>query len=240
MKKLSLIIISLFLINGCQGLSPNFSFSNLFSFGANKEDSIETQNESAESEYSDEYSKTDSKKNYAQNQSQESVISQSAASSHSVIHAPQHSSAKPRLASLDSSNNPNRDAEGVCNLTKFELTEEECRIFDQLKTFCIAHIKVSNNNVVPCRAKPKHESVVVGDHTEVHLTFTEFDDDRIDLQLIRANGVHFPYIAKFTYTEMYFRAKGKTVEEAISNGYVMHGSRNVTELPRYMKGKWVQ
>lgn len=242
MKKLSLLIISLVFLSGCEGLSPNFSLSNIFSFGSSKEETTDKEEMYAENEDSNTNSDTQiNDKQYTQNNANSSIVSASVESSQSAIYTPENQSQKPRLASLESpTHSSDRDADGVCNHTKFELTAEEVVIFDQLKKFAAHHIVISNKNITPCRSKPKCENVLVNGKTEVHLTFIEFDDSRIDLQLIRSNGVHFPYIAKFTYKEMYFCAKGNTIEEAIQNGYVMSGSRNVTELPRYMKKKWVQ
>lgn len=240
MKKICILSLMVLLMTGCQGLQ-NFSLSNMFNFG-NKtasEDTLYEDNQQNNTNNSRDYS-YEANNNSA---SHSSVVGESAASSQNIAsqQAPKNPAQRVHAA-IDRGNQQGavRGEDGIADRTLFTCTAEEKKIFDKLKVFAIGHIALCNKNITPCRAKPQLEHVNTGSSTEVVLTFIEFDDSQIDLQLIRANGNQFPYIAKFTYTEMHFRARGKSREDALANGYKMYASRKLTELPRYMKNNWVQ
>ncbi|WP_295638759.1 hypothetical protein [uncultured Mailhella sp.] len=110
----------------------------------------------------------------------------------------------------------------------------ESKIQTDLNTFAHQYVKSANKRMTVNRARPQ---VVKRGSTYV-ATFTEIDQETVTAQMRKSNSKHFEYVATLSYNELTFESVGKTRKEATSGQFRCVKVRKLTELPRYVKGKW--
>ena len=112
---------------------------------------------------------------------------------------------------------------------------QDQKVYQQLEAFAASYLDKCNKHGAATKAKP---SVVKNGNVYV-ATYVEVDTSNYTLQLIPSQQKTFSYIAKLSYSEKTFVSEGKTMNEALKGPYKLTRLRKLTELPRYMKGKWV-
>ena len=110
----------------------------------------------------------------------------------------------------------------------------ESKIQADLNEFVYQYVVKANKRMTVNRARPqiiKRGSVYVA-------TFTEIDQQTVSAQMRKSNSKHFDYVATLRYEERTFESEGKTRKEATNGKFRCVKVRKLTELPRYVKGKW--
>ena len=69
-------------------------------------------------------------------------------------------------------------------------------------------------------------------------TFTEADVNSARTSMKKSASKYFDYVATLSYEEITYECVGKTQGEALNGKFVGVKMRRLTELPRYVKGKW--
>lgn len=121
-------------------------------------------------------------------------------------------------------------------LAASKLNAKEISVYAELETFAHAFVIRSNNCFVPCKSKPKIENK----NGQVTVSYTEIDHTSINLELLPVKSKYFEYIAKMRYVERNFQSVGKDLHSAMNGQFRVLGSRRVTELPRYVRSRWVE
>lgn len=110
----------------------------------------------------------------------------------------------------------------------------ESKIKADLDTFAHQYITKANKRMTVNRARPQ----VVKRGSQYVATFTEIDQQTVTAQMRKSNSKHFEYVARLSYNELTFESVGTTRKEATSGQFRCVKVRKLTELPRYVKGKW--
>ena len=110
----------------------------------------------------------------------------------------------------------------------------ESKIQADLNTFARQYVSSANKRMSVNRARPQ----IVKRGGMYVATFTEIDMQTITTQMSKSNSKHFDYVATLSYNELTFESAGKTRTEATSGQFRCVKVRKLTELPRYVKGKW--
>lgn len=110
----------------------------------------------------------------------------------------------------------------------------ESKIQADLNTFARQYVSSANKRMSVNRVRPQ----VVKRGAMYVATFTEIDLQTISTQMRKSNSKHFDYVATLSYNELTFESAGKTRKEATSGQFRCVKVRKLTELPRYVKGKW--
>ena len=122
----------------------------------------------------------------------------------------------------------------VTKKDKKSFSDQEKKVYSELEKFAKNHIVTSNRNIVPNKRSPKVEKK----KDEYVATYVEFDPNSISLELIATPHRQYKYMAKVKYRERLFESRGKSLNDAAKGDFRVVGSRFITEIPRYNKGKW--
>ena len=104
----------------------------------------------------------------------------------------------------------------------------------KLDTFVTEYVKKANKRMSVNRKKPQVEkrgSVYVA-------RFTEIDEKTAFAEMRKSKSKHFQYVATLRYMEYTYESEGKTKKEALNGKFRPVKMRKLSELPRYVKGKW--
>lgn len=110
----------------------------------------------------------------------------------------------------------------------------ESKIQADLNAFAHQYVTSANKRMTVNRARPQ---IIKRGSTYV-ATFTEIAQETVSAQMRKSNSKHFDYVATLCYEERTFESVGKTRKEATSGQFRCVKVRKLTELPRYVKGKW--
>ena len=110
----------------------------------------------------------------------------------------------------------------------------ESKIKADLDTFAHQYVSKANKRMTVNRARPQ----IVKRGSKYVATFTEIDLQSVSAQMRKSNSKHFDYVATLCYEELTFESEGKTRNEAANGKFRCVKVRKLTELPRYVKGKW--
>ncbi|WP_418765613.1 hypothetical protein [Mailhella sp.] len=110
----------------------------------------------------------------------------------------------------------------------------ESKIQADLDAFAHQYVRSANKRMTVNRARPQ----VIKRGAMYVATFTEIDQQTVTAQMRKSNSKHFDYVATLCYNELTFESLGKTRKEAASGQFRCVKVRKLTELPRYVKGKW--
>ncbi len=110
----------------------------------------------------------------------------------------------------------------------------ESQIQADLDTFVNQYVSKANKRMTTNRKRPQ----VVKRGSKYIASFTEIDMQTAKAQMRKSNSKHFDYVATLRYDELTFECEGKTRNEAASGEFRCVKVRRLTELPRYVKGKW--
>lgn len=112
--------------------------------------------------------------------------------------------------------------------------EDIATVEDKLRVFLESYLEDCNINATACRTKPV---VQARDGKQVAHYF-EMDMKSLKMSVYPSPVPDFTYMAQVSYVEHVFESEGATKEEALNGKYKRVRSRKLTELPRYIKGKW--
>ena len=114
----------------------------------------------------------------------------------------------------------------------FAKTEAKAKA--KLDTFVTEYVKKANKRMSVNRKKPKVEK-----RGPVYVAyFTEIDENTAFAEMRKSKSKHFQYVATLRYMEYTYESEGKTKKEALNGKFRPVKIRKLTELPRYVKGKW--
>ncbi len=122
----------------------------------------------------------------------------------------------------------------IAKKDKNSLTDSEKNVYQELADFAKSHIITSNKNIVPNKRSPKVEK----QNNMYVASYVEFDPSSVSLELIPTPHRQYKYMAKVKYRERLFQSKGENLNSALKGEFRVVGSRFITEVPRYNKGKW--
>ena len=110
----------------------------------------------------------------------------------------------------------------------------ESKIQADLDAFVNQYITSANKRMTVNRARPQ----VVKRGSKYIATFTEINKQTAKAQMRKSKSKHFDYVATLSYEELTFESVGNTRKEATNGEFRCVKIRKLTELPRYVKGKW--
>ena len=110
----------------------------------------------------------------------------------------------------------------------------ESKIQADLDAFVLQYVTKANKRMTVNRARPQ----VFKRGSKYIATFTEINQRTAKAQMRKSNSKHFDYVATLRYEERTFESEGNTRSEATSGQFRCVKIRKLTELPRYVKGKW--
>lgn len=122
----------------------------------------------------------------------------------------------------------------IAKKDKTSFTDNEKTVYQELAAFAKSHIITSNKNIVPNKRSPKVEK----QNNMYVASYVEFDPNSVSLELIPTPHRQYKYMAKVKYRERLFQSKGENLNSALKGEFRVVGSRFITEVPRYNKGKW--
>lgn len=112
--------------------------------------------------------------------------------------------------------------------------EDIATVEAKLIDFIEDYLEDCNINATACRTKP----VVQPREGKMVAHYFEMDLKSLKTEVYPSPTPEFTYIAQISYVEHIFESEGATKEEALAGKYKRVKSRKLTELPRYIKGKW--
>ncbi len=110
----------------------------------------------------------------------------------------------------------------------------ESKIQADLDAFVNQYITSANKRMTVNRARPQ----VFKRGSKYIATFTEINRQSATAQMRKSKSKHFDYVATLRYEELTFESEGSTRKEAANGQFRCVKVRKLTELPRYVKGKW--
>lgn len=110
----------------------------------------------------------------------------------------------------------------------------ESKIQADLDAFVNQYITSANKRMTVNRARPQ----VFKRGSKYIATFTEINKQTAKAQMRKSKSKHFDYVATLRYEELTFESEGNTRKEATNGQFRCVKVRKLTELPRYVKGKW--
>lgn len=114
--------------------------------------------------------------------------------------------------------------------------EDIVTIQAKLDAFAKDFVDRASIYVRPSRSEPQVEKQSA---KLVVARYVEIDPSTLRTELIASQQVDFTYIAKLIYVEHIYECQAASPKEALAGPFQRVKSRRLTELPRYMKGKWV-
>lgn len=112
--------------------------------------------------------------------------------------------------------------------------EDPAQLKAKLDSFVADYVTRCNTSVNACRTKP----VVAPRDGMMVATYIEIDPASVESEVFPSQSKQFPYMAKLMYVEHTYESVGNTRDEALQGVYKRVKSRRLTELPRYVQGKW--
>ncbi len=116
--------------------------------------------------------------------------------------------------------------------SKGAASEEKIRA--ELDKFLVQYTNHANKSMNGSRAKPK----VIKRRGLFVAQFTEIDPASVHADMRKSKSKHFDYVASMHYIETSYECAAKTQKAALKGPFKVTRVRNLTELPRYYKGKW--
>ncbi len=105
----------------------------------------------------------------------------------------------------------------------------------KLETFAARHLQTCN-----AQMRPSHNVPEIFDRNGQKVArYVELDLQSLTTEISQTDNKTFAYLGKVIYIEHTYEAVGATPEEAKNGQYQRVRSRRLTELPRYVKGAWV-
>ena len=112
--------------------------------------------------------------------------------------------------------------------------KSEAQIQAELDSFVLSYVEKANKRMTVNRSKPR----VTREKGQFVATFTEIERDSVSAELRPSRSKHFQYVARLRYHECTYESMGKTRKEALKGPWKCIKVRRLTEMPRYVKGKW--
>lgn len=112
--------------------------------------------------------------------------------------------------------------------------KSEVQIQEELNVFVLSYVEKANKRLSINRSKPK----VVREKGKYVAKFTEIDPTSVTAEVRPSKSKHFQYVARLRYHEMTYECEGKTRKAALKGPWKCVKVRRLTEMPRYVKGKW--
>jgi len=112
--------------------------------------------------------------------------------------------------------------------------KSEAQIQAELDRFVIGYVEKANKRMTINRAKPR----VVREGSKFVASFTEIERESVNAELRPSRSKHFQYVARLRYQEVTYESEGKTRKAALKGPWRVVKMRRLTEMPRYVKGKW--
>ena len=110
----------------------------------------------------------------------------------------------------------------------------ESQIQADLQSFVQSYVSNANKRMSVSRIKPQ----VIKRGSGYVAMYTEIDPRSAYAQMKKSNSKHFDYVATLRYEEKTYECQGATRKAASTGEFRCVKVRRLTELPRYVKGKW--
>ena len=110
----------------------------------------------------------------------------------------------------------------------------QAQIQAELDTFVLSYVDTANKRLSVNRSKPR----VTKENGKYVARFTEIDRTSVTAEVRPSKSKHFQYVARLRYHEMSYECEGKTRKAALKGPWKCTSVRRLTEMPRYVKGKW--
>lgn len=118
------------------------------------------------------------------------------------------------------------------NSAAVEKSQEQ--IQTELDAFVLSYVDTANKRLSVNRSKPR----VTKENGKYVARFTEIDRTSVTAEVRPSKSRHFQYVARLRYHEMSYECEGKTRKAALKGPWKCTSVRRLTEMPRYVKGKW--
>ena len=112
--------------------------------------------------------------------------------------------------------------------------KSEAQIQEELDVFVLSYVDTANKRLSVNRSKPR----VTKENGRYVARFTEIDRTSVTAEVRPSQSKHFQYVARLRYHEMSYECEGKTRKAALKGPWKCTSVRRLTEMPRYVKGKW--
>ena len=112
--------------------------------------------------------------------------------------------------------------------------KSQAQIQAELDTFVLSYVDTANKRLSVNRSKPR----VTKENGRYVARFTEIDRTSVTAEVRPSQSKHFQYGARLRYHEMSYECEGKTRKAALKGPWKCTSVRRLTEMPRYVKGKW--
>jgi hypothetical protein len=112
--------------------------------------------------------------------------------------------------------------------------KSQAQIQAELDTFVLSYVDTANKRLSVNRSKPR----VTKENGRYVARFTEIDRTSVTAEVRPSKSKHFQYVARLRYHEMSYECEGKTRKAALKGPWKCTSVRRLTEMPRYVKGKW--
>ncbi len=110
----------------------------------------------------------------------------------------------------------------------------ESQIQADLDSFVHTYVSKSNRRMSINKEHPK----VFKRGGKYVATYTEIDPRSASAKMKKSKSRHFDYVAMLRYEERTYESVGATQKNARNGKFQCVKIRRLTELPRYVKGKW--
>lgn len=110
----------------------------------------------------------------------------------------------------------------------------ESQVQADLVSFVDIYVSRTNQSMTVNKARPK----VFKRNGKYVATYTEIDPRSASAKMKKSNSKHFEYVATLRYEERTYESVGATQKDARRGKFQCVKVRRLTELPRYVKGKW--
>lgn len=122
----------------------------------------------------------------------------------------------------------------ACAPCELNAAASETQIQADLDSFVNTYVSKTNRRMSITKAHPK----VFRRGGKYVATYTEIDPRSASAKMKKSNSKHFDYVATLRYEERTYESVGSTQKAAKSGEFQCVKIRRLTELPRYVKGKW--
>ena len=112
--------------------------------------------------------------------------------------------------------------------------KSQAEIQAELDAFVLSYVDTANKRLSVNRSKPR----VTKENGRYVARFTEIDRTSVTAEVRPSQSKHFQYVARLRYHEMSYECEGKTRKAALKGPWKCTSVRRLTEMPRYVKGKW--
>ena len=112
--------------------------------------------------------------------------------------------------------------------------KSQTQIQAELDAFVLTYVDTANKRLSVNRSKPR----VTKENGKYVARFTEIDRTSVTAEVRPSKSKHFQYVARLRYHEMSYECVGKTRKAALKGPWKCTSVRRLTEMPRYVKGKW--